>query len=575
MLRNKYFSVLSIIGVLLFISVSYGQGIKATFTPSSRLFAGFGNVVVGKSKDQTIRIYNDSTSSGVLTCSIIIAQGTVFSVSGPASFSLSPGQSDTLTVHFQPTAFSLVRDTISITHNADTTATLKNPVLYSLSGIGILPDTFPKISVTSAGGFGTFISYGSVTVGKTASRTFTIKNVSDTIRKLIGTITTPTSSRFSIISGGGPFALDTGMYETVTVNFSPDTAAQFLTDSVIINSNAASPNNRIKVTLFGTGLKPTNFPRISIGGVFGTINFRTDTIGHPPRTASFSVTNTSDSIRTLTGNISSPNSPFSIISGGGNFTLDSGKLITVQLAFAATSIGTFNDTITITSNTDPVNPPIKIPLVGLGFAVTGPHITVQPTVLNFGTNKLGAALTTFMIKIRNNADSLKDTLIGTVSSPNMPFTLTSGGGAFSLLSNDSQSIVVQMTTDKAGTFQDSIVIISNSNDNAKRVVVRLSGIVTAQGAVYNGKPESLNFITAMPNPFTGKTAICFSVDAPSPASLKIYDLLGKEIFVSSEHIYPSGVGQIEWNASGLEDGAYLCVLAIGKETRSIKVILRK
>jgi hypothetical protein len=365
------------------------------------------------------------------------------------------------------------------------------------------------------------------------------------------------------------------MSVTVKINFSPDTAAQSLTDSVIVTSNASSPNNRIKVTLLGNGVKPSPFPRITIGGFFGSINFPTDTIGHSPRTATFTITNTSDSIRTLTGNVSSPNSPFSIVSGAGNFSLDSGKSTTIQLAFSATSIGTFRDTIIITSNTDPANPPIKIPLVGTGYTVTGPHIIIQPSLLNFGTNKLGAALTTLTITIKNNPGAVTDMLTGTTSSPNPPFIIKSGSGAYNLAKNDSIAVLVEMMTDKAGNFRDSVVITSNSNDNANHFVVRLSGIVTGQGAVKAGNPEVLNFITAIPNPFIGRTAISFSLYAASPVSLKIYDILGKEIFVSAEHIYPAGVGQIGWNASGVGDGTYLCVLTIGKETKSIKVILHK
>jgi hypothetical protein len=92
--------------------------------------------------------------------------------------------------------------------------------------------------------------------------------------------------------------------------------------------------------------------------------------------------------------------------------------------------------------------------------------------------------------------------------------------------------------------------------------------------VKDGKP-TMNFITAMPNPFTRKTAISFSLDEVSPVSMKVYDMLGKEVFTSSENIYTAGVQQIELNAGGLADGAYLCVLRIGNETRSIRVLINK
>src|ERR1700681_3187865 len=96
---DKRSILLSLLAITLFASASYGQGIKAAFTPSARFFPGFGNVVVGKSKDQTIRIYNDTSSSGALNCSLAITGSTDYTISGPQSFSLNPGQADTVTVH--------------------------------------------------------------------------------------------------------------------------------------------------------------------------------------------------------------------------------------------------------------------------------------------------------------------------------------------------------------------------------------------------------------------------------------------------------------------------------------------
>ncbi|MFI5264466.1 MAG: choice-of-anchor D domain-containing protein, partial [Candidatus Kapaibacterium sp.] len=478
----------------------------------------------------------------------------------------------TIIVRFHPTSIGLVKDSINI----DTNVALTNALKYALSGTGIAPDTNPKISVTvGAGGFGAYLSFGNVTIGKNSQKTFIIKNISDTIRKLTGTITAPLTSRFSIVSGGGPFSLDTGMSVTVTVQFKPDTAAQNLTDSIFVGSNATSPNNRIKVTIFGTGVKPTLFPRMTIGGIFGAgVNFRTDTIGKTPRTASITITNTSDSARTLTGTVASVNSPFSVLSGGGAFSLDSGKSITVQLQFQTTAVGIFYDTLRITANTDPTTPPAPVALVGTGYAITGAHISVQPIALNFGTNSQHNGSVSLTATIHNLADSTMDTLTGTISPPGSPFTATPGSGKFSLLQNDSMLIAVQFSTNIAGKFQDSIVITSNSNDNSKRLVIRLTGTVVSLG-VNSGNASSLNSITTMPNPFKGKTTISFSLAEALPVSMKVFDILGKQVYASHENIYSAGVHQIEWNAAGVTDGTYVCVLSTGKETRSIHLILSK
>lgn len=563
--------LLLVLSLFSFISESYGQGIKATFSPSSRFFPGYGNVTIGKFKDQTITIKNDSSSTGTLVCAVSGPSRTDYSVIGPTSFGVNVGQTYSLTIRFQPTSAGPFRDTIYVAHNADTSITLTNPVRYILNGTGVVPDTFPKITVTT-GSFGTFLNIGNVTVGKTKTATFTIKNTSDTIRTLTGNVSLPATSRFSIISGGGAFSLDTGKLHSVTLSFAPDTVANFLQDSIIITSNANSPNNRIKVTVFGNGIKNDTFPQIALSGIqMGNLNFRNDTLPNT-KTLTFTMRNTSDSLRTLTGSVQSPGSPFAITSGAGAFSLDSGMTKLVTVTFTPTKAGVFADTIIITTNSDAPNQLIKIPLTGVGVVISGPRISVSPPTLNFGTLNLNAPIIPLTATIKNLSDSVKDTLTGTVAMPNLPFTITSGSGNFNLAHNDSLHIIVQMATDKSGTFKDSIIITSNSNDNSKRFVIRLSGFVAIVGVVKSGDPQYVNFITSMPNPFNGKVAIGFSLNEISPVSLNIYDMTGKEVFFVGEHLYQAGVQQIEWNANAMASGAYLCLLHIGKETRSIRVI---
>ena len=47
--------------------------------------------------------------------------------------------------------------------------------------------------------------------------------------------------------------------------------------------------------------------------------------------------------------------------------------------------------------------------------------------------------------------------------------------------------------------------------------------------------------------------------------MRVFDMLGKEVFSSPEKMYAAGTGEIEWNANGLGNGTYLCVLKIGSE----------
>ena len=72
-------------------------------------------------------------------------------------------------------------------------------------------------------------------------------------------------------------------------------------------------------------------------------------------------------------------------------------------------------------------------------------------------------------------------------------------------------------------------------------------------------PLILNY----PNPFKSVTTIEYSVKKLGFVSLKIFDMLGKEIAVLVNEKKPVGNYLVDWNASGLPDGIYFCRLQTG------------
>jgi hypothetical protein len=576
MKTSRYF-FLAFFAIIFLFSNIYGQGIKASFNPAARNFTSFGNVTVGKTKEATIIIHRTDTTAGALNVVLTAPATAAYSIIGATSFSLGIDQRDTITVRFQPlTVGAAAPDTLFISHNADTSFNLKNPVVYILRGTGVAQDTAPKISVTvGSGGFGTFINFGSVTIGKSVQRTVTVKNISDTARTLTGSIEAPVTHHYSIVSGS-PFTLDSGKSAIVTLEFHPDSAATILADSIFVLSNATAPNNRIKVTLTGSSTKASSLPKITVtgGGFGGTINMGRDTVGLPPKTAMITITNTSDSARTLIGNVASVNSPFSILSGSGAFSLDSGKSLTVQVAFKALISGSFRDSLVITSNSDSANQLKKVYLTGTGVSISaGPRIRVQPISLDFGKAGPGDPAVMRTLTITNISDSLTDTLRGTLTIGSGSFVITSGGTSFTLVRNDSVKVTISMQTNMVKNVMDSLIINSNTGDNSKHIAVLLTGIVDLVGAVKQTNSPQIH-LTVNPNPVTEKTLISFSLDNASSGSMKIFDISGKEIFSSDKH-YEEGINRIEWNANGFEAGSYLCIVKVGELTSQARIILTK
>ena len=94
---------------------SVGPVINISITPTT---INFGNVNVGQFSDQTLTITNQATSNATLTGSVDTLSAPFSVQSGGGAFSLTPGQSVTVTVRFSPTAAESASANLSITHNA-------------------------------------------------------------------------------------------------------------------------------------------------------------------------------------------------------------------------------------------------------------------------------------------------------------------------------------------------------------------------------------------------------------------------------------------------------------------------
>jgi hypothetical protein len=204
------------------------------------------------------------------------------------------------------------------------------------------------------------LDFGNVQQGSTNEQSFTIFNsdtttgAADTNRRLTGTIGTPGNAAFVITNGGGAFSLRRGESRVVTVRFMPVTGQQSYADSIRITSNAANDSLGFSsVRLLGrvqadsTSADSLFVDRTNIN--FGTVQNGTT------RTESFTISNqdTSSTSRPIVGTIGSPTgTAFTIISGGGAFTLSRGesRVVTVQYGPTGNQATTDTGTIRIRSN---------------------------------------------------------------------------------------------------------------------------------------------------------------------------------------------------------------------------------
>ena len=88
-------------------------------------------------------------------------------------------------------------------------------------------------------------------------------------------------------------------------------------------------------------------------------------------------------------------------------------------------------------------------------------------------------------------------------------------------------------------------------------------------------PMSLSLSQNFPNPFNPRTHLRFSISNLRFVSLKIVDMLGKEVATLVNGWRNPGSYTIEWNASALPSGVYFCTLTDGAFARTIKMHLLK
>jgi hypothetical protein len=76
-----------------------------------------------------------------------------------------------------------------------------------------------------------------------------------------------------------------------------------------------------------------------------------------------------------------------------------------------------------------------------------------------------------------------------------------------------------------------------------------------------------------PNPFNPSTQIDFSIPRSSHVTLKIYDVLGKEVATLVEGARVAGTYTATWNAQNYPSGIYFYRFKAGSYTMTRKLIL--
>lgn len=104
---------------------------------------------------------------------------------------------------------------------------------------------------------------------------------------------------------------------------------------------------------------------------------------------------------------------------------------------------------------------------------------------------------------------------------------------------------------------------------------QISGLLTGVEGEKGRLPEEFTLSQNYPNPFNPTTVIRYDVPRTGLVTLKVYDVLGREVKTLVNRIEKPGAHEVRFDGAGLSSGVYFYRLSAGSFSRTIKMMLLK
>ena len=374
----------------------------------------YGSINVNQYLDKSVTVTNSIDSNGDMIGDISVI-GIGYSMqSGGGTYLLKPGQSKTVTIRYSPTVAQTYSGTLAITHNSENKS---SPYNVQLSGIGL---ESPVLSVLP-----TSLDFG----------------------------TTSTSDTFDISNSG-----------TGTLSWSVSESVSWITS---VSPSSGTNSGNVTVQISRSGMSPgTHNGTISVTSDGGNQNVSVSMMVQEqespvlfvsPTSLDFGTTSTSETFDisnsgtgTLNWNVSESVSWITSISSASG--TNSGT-VTVQISRSGMSSGTYDDIISVTSNSG--NQSVS---VSMTVPAESTVLSISPTSLDFGTTSTSEAF--------NISNSGTGTLSWSVSESVSWITSVSPSSG-----TNSGNVTVQISRSgmSPGTHNGTISVASNGGNQSVSV----------------------------------------------------------------------------------------------------------
>jgi uncharacterized protein (DUF362 family) len=100
-------------------------------------------------------------------------------------------------------------------------------------------------------------------------------------------------------------------------------------------------------------------------------------------------------------------------------------------------------------------------------------------------------------------------------------------------------------------------------------------ITSVRPNVETKQPADFKLCANFPNPFNPSTMIIFYLPRTEFVTVKVYDVTGRAIETLVEGSVPEGEHRLQWSATGLASGIYICRMQAGSFSETIKMVYQK
>jgi hypothetical protein len=122
-------------------------------------------------------------------------------------------------------------------------------------------------------------------------------------------------------------------------------------------------------------------------------------------------------------------------------------------------------------------------------------------------------------------------------------------------------------------FIDTTIFVSMNNNGAKIWSRSLPSIVVSVNTSQDASPHTFTLSQNYPNPFNPSTTIDYSIPKESFVTIKVYDLLGRELTTLVNEEKSAGNYNVSFNAGNLSSGIYFYRMHADNFIQTKKLVL--